>query len=250
LIVAVAILIAAAVVAVAGFKIGYALVTPSHQQIVANLPASPVPTPTPLSDVARAAIASTVTIESLTSTAEAFGTGWLFDSKGDFVTNDHVVADAQSIRIRDRTGAAHPATVVNADRAADIAVVRSSDGFTGTPLPIGTAGAPDGTPVVAIASGRATGHDDVTYEKVQAQSQSVPVVGGDVDPSQATTNTVYTGMMAIAGSRIYPGDSGGPLLDSGGHVVGIVTLAGKRGNVAYAIPISRVIGEVRSFAAG
>jgi putative serine protease PepD len=243
-------LVATVAVMVAGFKIGYALVTPSRQQIVANLPALPIPTPTPLSDVARAAIASTVTIESLTSNAEAFGTGWLFDDKGDFVTNDHVVAGAEAIRIRDRTGTAHQAEVVNADRAADVAVVRSNDGFTGTPLPAGTTGAPNGTPVVAIASGRATGHDDVTYENVVAQAESVPVVGGNVDPSQATTNAVYTDMLEVSGSRIYPGDSGGPLLDSSGHVVGIVTLAGKRGNVAYAIPISRVIREVRAFAAG
>jgi len=244
-----AILIATVAVAVAGFKIGYALVTPSGAQIVANLPASPVPTPTPLSDVARMALSSTVTIESLTSTAEAFGTAWLFDNKGDFVTNDHVVAGAQSIRIRERSGAAHGATVVDADRSADIAVVRSSDGFTGTPLVAGTAGSPNGTPVVAIASSRATGHDDITLEKVQAQALSVPVVGGNVDPGQATTNTIYTDMLEIGGSRIYPGDSGGPLLDSSGHVVGIVTLAGKHGNVAYAIPISRVIREIRAFAA-
>jgi S1-C subfamily serine protease len=190
-----------------------------------------------------------VTIESLTSTAEAFGTGWLFDNKGDFVTNDHVVAGAQSIRIRDRTGTAHDAVVVNADRAADIAVVRSTDGFTGVPLTVGTSGASNGTPVVAIASPRATGHDDITYEDVEGQAQSVPVVGGNVDPSQATTTTVYTDMLEIAGSRIYPGNSGGPVLDSSGQVVGIVTLAGKHGNVAYAIPIARVIGEVRAFAA-
>ena len=248
LFIVVAMLLAVVAMGVIGFKVGYALVTPSRSQIGANLPASPMATPTPLSDVARGALASTVTIESLSSTAEAFGTGWLFDNKGDFVTNDHVIAGAESIRIRDRTGTAHLATVVSADRGADIALVRSSDEFTGVPLAVGSGGAPNGTPVVAIASSRATEHDDVTYERVQAQSQSVPVVG-DVDPSQATTNTVYTGMMAIAGARIYPGDSGGPLLDSSGHVVGIVTLAGKRGNVAYAIPISRVIGEVRAFAA-
>lgn len=244
------VLVATVAVMVAGFKIGYAVVTPGRAQIAANLPASPEPTPTPLSDVARAALASTVTIETLTSTAEAFGTGWLFDNKGDFVTNAHVVAGAQSIRIRDRSGTAHEATVVNTDRSADVAVVRSSDGFTGVPLQVGSAGAANGTPVVAIASPRATGHDDITYENVQAQALSVPVVGGNVDPSQATTTTVYTNMMEIAGSRIYPGDSGGPLLDSSAHVVGIVTLAGKRGNVAYAIPISRVIHEVRTFAAG
>jgi putative serine protease PepD len=241
----------AAIVAVvgAGYLIGYRLVTPSPTQIAAYLPVDPPPAPTPLSDIARTALPSTVTIESLSSAAEAFGTGWLFDSKGDFVTNDHVVAGAQAIRIRDRTGTAHVATVVRADKVADIAIVRSTDGFTGTPLTIGLAGAPNGAAVVAIASSRATGHGDVSFEHVQSQAQSVPVVGGNIDPSQATSNTVYTDMLEIGGSRIFPGNSGGPVLDNSGHVVGIVTLAGKRGNVAYAIPIVRVIKELQAFAA-
>jgi S1-C subfamily serine protease len=241
----------AATVAVvgAGYLLGYRLVTPTPAEVSAHLPEDPTPSPTPLADIARNALASTVTIEALTSGAEAFGTGWLFDAKGDFVTNDHVVAGAEAIRIRDRAGNAHVATLLNSDRVADIAMVRSSDGFTGTPLAIGSSGAPDGTAVVAIASSRATGHDDVSFEHVQAQAQSVPVVGGNVDPGQATSTTVYTDMLQIGGTRIFPGNSGGPVLNASGRVVGIVTLAGKRGNIAYAIPIVRVIKELGSFAA-
>ena len=51
-------------------------------------------------------------------------------------------------------------------------------------------------------------------------------------------------MLQLEGERIYEGNSGGPVLERLGQVVGILTLASPSSPDAYAIPISRVIGEL------
>ena len=56
-------------------------------------------------------------------------------------------------------------------------------------------------------------------------------------------------LLSRRGARIYEGNSGGPVLDAAGQVIGIVTLASPSAPDAYAIPISRVIAELRQWVA-
>ena len=60
--------------------------------------------------------------------------------------------------------------------------------------------------------------------------------------------SVYHDMLHIAGARVFQGNSGGPVLDGGGEVVGIVTLASPNAADAYAIPAARVLAELATFA--
>jgi S1-C subfamily serine protease len=218
----------------------------------AHLPAATevVATSSPsIDDVARAVLARTVTIEALGSNDEGLGTGWLIDAKGDFVTNAHVVQGQLAVRIRGRDGSSHVGTVVGVDRALDIAVVRSRDGFPGAPLaPLTTllSGLPQ--PVVVIASSHATGHGDITDETATGVQSDVPVTG-DTVTGQPPVTTDYHDMLVLDGQTIYPGNSGGPVIDSTGRVVGILTLASKSTTEAYAIQVSRVIAELRTFTA-
>ena len=216
-----------------------------------SLPSAATPSATaiPITDVGRNALPSIVTIEADRTNDEALGTGWLFDNRGDFVTNAHVVEGQLSVRITDRHAHTHVGVIVGIDMNADIAIVRSGDGFTGTPLPVNT------TPlstipldVVALASSRATGQGDITPERVALLHQEVPLQNGEVEPGSGAP-TVYHDMFDLEGARIYQGNSGGPVLDGAGRVVGIITLASPSGTESFAIPITRVIAELNQFAA-
>lgn len=208
---------------------------------------SATPRPAPLAQVGAAALSRVVTIESQTDRGERFGTGWLLDTTGDFVTNDHVIAGEHGVRILDRSGAVHVASVMGTDVAQDIAVVRSADGFAADPLPIAKeADIPVPEPVVVLASTRATEHGDTTSATLSARHQSITVRPDQGDPSGPV---VYDDMLLIDGQVIYQGNSGGPVLDGGGRVVGIITAASPSAPEGFAVPIARVIDELRAFAA-
>jgi len=206
----------------------------------------------PLPDVAAEALSRVVTIETQTPDHQELGTGWLLDNKGDFVTNAHVVEGALSVRIRDRRNATHVGQIMGVDHDQDVAVVRSLDGFNEKPLPLTTeAEPPVPEDVVVLASGRATGHveETSTVETIARLHQDVPVRGNaEIDPSDAST-VLYHDMIAMRGHQVFPGNSGGPVLDGYGVVIGIVTLASRSTPQAYAIPIGRVSAELLAFAA-
>lgn len=235
------------------------LVTVNRSSVSATGPPVPAPAgrratpPSPtlsLDDIARAALSRTVTVKSLRASDEGLGTGWLLDTKGDFVTNAHVVARQETVRLRARDGSSHVGRVLAIDTSEDVAVVRSTDGFGGlTPLPVRVASVTTfPTAVVAIASSFATGHGDVTEETVGSLDPVVPVTGDTAISAPAVT-TEYHDMLAFGGAEIFPGNSGGPLLDGEGEVVGIVTLASRSAAEGYAIPISRVLAELLADAA-
>lgn len=250
------VLLAAAAVVVAGV-IAF-LVTVNRTQVPPNAPEATLPAaasvaaaaPTPsLDDLGRAQLSRTVTIEALGSNDEGLGTGWLLDAKGDFVTNAHVIEGQLSVRIRGRDGSSHVGDVIGIDRDLDIAVIRSRDGFSGAPLVLFT-GLITTFPeqVVAIASGHATGHGDLTDESLTRIAPDVPVTGDTVTGRPPTT-TDYHDMLVLDGQTIYPGNSGGPVVDGRGRVVGIVTLASRSLPEGYAIQLNRVLSELLTFAA-
>jgi putative serine protease PepD len=214
--------------------------------------ATPAPsaTPLPLDVVANRALPSVVTIQVETSQGEEFGTGWLLDRGGDFVTNYHVIARRNSLRILDNRNAVHDATVMGFSIPEDVAVIRSADGFRGDPLTAASASDPPvPEAVIVLASSRATGQPDRTLETLDRLHQPVPVQADtDVNPAEGG-EIVYSDMMVLRDHRIFRGNSGGPVLDAYGHVVGVVTLASQSTPQAFAIPIGRVIDELLAFAA-
>jgi S1-C subfamily serine protease len=251
---ALAAIIALLVAGLAGFlvandvaQINPASVTPVH------LPAATAPTPPPplLTDLGRDDLISVVTVEAeLASGAEeSLGTGWIFDKVGDVVTNAHVINGNESLRVTDRDDTTHVARVVQSSAALDIAVLRVSGTLIGTPLPV-DASELRAVPVsvITLASSKATGQADMTEETLIGLHDSVPLSGSGIDAGQSAPQE-YTDMLHLEGARIFQGNSGGPVLNASGDVIGIITLASPSALESYAIPISRVLSDLRQWVA-
>ncbi|HEV3125008.1 MAG TPA: trypsin-like peptidase domain-containing protein [Candidatus Dormibacteraeota bacterium] len=235
-----------------GISVHYASVSGSSLAQYRPEPlATPVPsaTPLPLSDVAARSLGDVVTVQSQTDQGEEFGTGWLLDKKGDFVTNYHVIEKGHSLRILDRRNTVHDGVVMGFSAQDDVAVIRALDGFAGEPLVIGPGSDPPvEEQVIVLASARATQQSDQTIEVLVRLHQPIPVQNGS-DLGTQNSQVVYSDMMVLRGNKIYRGNSGGPVLDQFNRVIGIVTLASQSAPQAFAIPIGRVLDELRAFAA-
>jgi S1-C subfamily serine protease len=207
-------------------------------------PAAPTPTPSNSSQLLAAVAAQDlpeiVTVVAVGPTSEELGTGWPLDNDGDFLTNDHVVHEGQSFHVLMASGQEYPAIVINDDPQLDLAEIHVSE-LREQPLPINAALPAIGEPVVVLAAEGATGHEPVTDSKVSGLNDSATV--SDAEPGELTS---YSGLIRIS-ARIFPGNSGGPMITSSGQVVGILTLAAQRGSGAFAIPISQVNQVIQSW---
>jgi putative serine protease PepD len=170
------------------------------------------------------------------ASGEASGTGFVVDSEGTIVTNDHVVEGADAVRVRfEDGGPLVPARVVGTDPSTDIAVVRvDPDRATLRPLTFADS---DGVEVGdnAIAIGFPLGLD---------RTATAGIVSG-LDRTIQAPNGYSIDNVIQTDAPINPGNSGGPLLDDRGRVIGVnsqIATAGSRGNVGigFAVPSNTV----------
>ncbi|HKH11302.1 MAG TPA: trypsin-like peptidase domain-containing protein [Rubrobacter sp.] len=171
------------------------------------------------------------------------GSGFVLDEQGHIVTNQHVVDGAEDISVRFAGGARETAELVGEDPSTDVAVIRvdvPEDQLR--PLTLGDSGALGvGDPVIAIGNPLNVGI-----------SVSTGIVSGLGRPITAPDNfTIDNAVQTDA--AISSGNSGGPLLDARGTVIGInsqVASAGSQGvaqGVGFAVPIDTVrdvVGEL------
>ncbi len=164
----------------------------------------------------------------------AQGSGFVYDKDGHVITNQHVVAGASNITIRFSDGSTHPATLVGTDRSTDLAVVKvDAPASVLEPLRLGDSSAlREGDPVVALGSPFGL-EGTVTSGIVSALHRQMTA------PNNFTiTDTIQTD------AAINHGNSGGPLLDGSGRVVGvnaqIESESGGSDGVGFAIPSNTV----------
>ena len=169
------------------------------------------------------------------------GSGWVYDTEGHIVTNNHVVEDAEDILVTFHDGRWAKGEVVAADPQADLAVIKVTppEGMDLQPLPLAE---PDSLRVgySVIAIGAPFGLEEtLTTGIVSAIGRSLPVglsqMGG---PHYSLPDVIQTD------AAINPGNSGGPLLDLTGRVVGVnfaieSPVRGSSG-IGFAIPVSIV----------
>jgi S1-C subfamily serine protease len=165
------------------------------------------------------------------------GSGVIYDSTGDIVTNAHVVASETSLSVTLSSGKTYTAKLVGTDTADDLAVIH----INATGLPAAHF-ASDGSYQVAeevLAIGSPLGlQETVTSGLISALNRTVQEENGAYLPNALQTS-----------APINPGNSGGALVDLTGSVVGIPTLeatdpqnnnGGAAQGIGFAIPSSRV----------
>ena len=172
----------------------------------------------------------------------ATGSGFVIDGEGHVLTNYHVVANAEEVRVKlGDSETAHSATVVGTDPATDVAVLEvDAPADQIHPLTLGKSGDVEvGDSVVAI--GNPFGLDrTVTSGIVSALQRQIQAPNGF-----SISNVIQTD------AAINPGNSGGPLINAAGEVIGInsqiQTGGTSSGNVGigFAIPIDTVRAEIQ-----
>jgi S1-C subfamily serine protease len=179
----------------------------------------------------------------------ASGTGFFVDSRDGLVlTNNHVIRDATSVTVAiPGTARTYLAQIVGADTSADIAVLRIEPQPGAPTAPIGdSATVPVGSTVVAIGNRAGAGGPPVLAPGIiTATGRTIAAADG----ASGFTETLHNMLQTTA--KIQPGDSGGPLADSAGAVIGVDTAAGAGGAEAgYAIPIDTAIRAERQIVSG
>lgn len=179
----------------------------------------------------------------MTTAAEGTGSGAVIDSQGHIVTNDHVVEGADMARVTLFNNESYPAKLVGKDPINDLAVLKiDAPPDSLYPLQLGdSTRLRVGQRVFAI--GNPFGLErTMTVGIISSLDRSIPSIGG------RTLNSIIQ-----IDAALNRGNSGGPLIDSAGRMIGITTAiaspsgTGENTGVGFAIPVSlvrRVVPEL------
>ncbi|MGV1007734.1 MAG: trypsin-like peptidase domain-containing protein [Dermatophilaceae bacterium] len=242
-------LVVAAVLGLVAGLLGGAVAYVAVERIRGTTSQSPLPAPAPgattrpdgsIAQIAAKALPSVVTIRIRGADGSGTGSGFVIDTSGHILTNNHVIASAatssDTITVDLSDGTTMGATIVGRDASYDLAVLKA-DRTDLPPLGFGrSADVVVGDGVIAV--GAPLGLDaTVTSGIVSAVDRPVAAGGGD---ETSFINAIQTD------AAINPGNSGGPLLDLNGKVIGVNSAiarvpgssSGTGGNigVGFAIP--------------
>ena len=180
-----------------------------------------------------------ITSKTPTSNANTLGSGFVYDKQGHIVTNGHLVGDAKVVYVTFPDGNRYTAKVIASDIYSDIAVLQISQNASQPqqqqllsylkPLVLGNSSNLEVADTV-IAIGNPFGLSDaMTTGIVSGIGRSIPIsVGGFSIPNAIQTDAL-----------VNPGDSGGPLLDTRGEVIGMntaITGTNTLSGIGFAIP--------------
>jgi putative serine protease PepD len=192
--------------------------------------------------VAAAVQGAVVAIDVQTSTGEALGSGVLVDSKGHVVTNNHVVDGVQgrTVQVTLSDGRLYDATITGTDASTDLAVVTLKN--PPSDLTVAQFGNSDdvrvGDPVMAVGNPLGL-----------ANTVTTGIVSAVNRPVSPQTDTGAQGPVTNAlqiDAAVNPGNSGGPLFNAQGQVIGITssiaTTSSSSGSIGlgFAIPVKLV----------
>lgn len=182
--------------------------------------------------VAAKALPSVVTVYCTYANGEGMGSGVIYDTDGNIITNNHVIENAESITVT-INGESYDATLVGTDASSDVAVIKADlQGASVTPIEVGDSDALQvGDWVMSVGSPFGL-ENSVSQGIVSALSRNTLLENSKGD-------TLYTNLIQTD-ATINPGNSGGALVDAEGKLVGICTLFSSDtesfAGIGYAIP--------------
>jgi len=186
-------------------------------------------------------------------TVKGLGSGFLISSDGYIVTNDHVAGNATKIVVTMTDGKEYPAKVIGTDRTADVALLK----IEASNLPSLRLANSDEVVVGewAIAFGNPFGLFDINAKPTVTVGVVSNMGVNFTQPDERGEERVYRGMLQTD-AAISSGNSGGPLVNGSGEVIGMNTViystsqssrgAGSIG-IGFAIPINRVKRIIERF---
>jgi serine protease Do len=172
--------------------------------------------------VYRETIQSVVLVQTTTARGSGQGSGFVYRDNY-IVTNAHVVANTRNVRVRFARGQWRSASVVGTDPSSDLAVIEVQNRPQyAKSLPLVEDQPAIGTKVAAIGSPYSL-EGSITSGIISAANRSIPAPNGRTIPDAIQTD-----------APVNPGNSGGPLLNLQGEVVGVVSSGGGE-NLAFAV---------------
>jgi S1-C subfamily serine protease len=181
--------------------------------------------------------------------AESAGTGLVLTSNGEVLTNNHVIDGATSVTVSvASTGKSYRADVVGTDPSDDIAVLQLRNASGLTTANVGNSSSVSvGDSVVGVGNAGGTGTLRASSGKVTALNQSITASDGSGGDSEKLTGLIQVNAPIISG------DSGGPLYNSSGQIIGVDTAASVHqtsSETAYAIPIDSALSIANRIESG
>jgi S1-C subfamily serine protease len=187
----------------------------------------------------------------------AAGTGMVLTASGEVLTNNHVIDGSTSITVTVvTTGKTYKATVVGTDPTADVAILQLKDASGLDVAKLGDSSKVQvGDAVTAVGNaGGIGGAPSVTNGTVTDLDQSITASDGPGGDSEQLTGLIQMN------ASLQPGDSGGPLYNSAGEVIGMNTAGsarrrfpssrGQGANQNFAIPINTALSVAKQIESG
>jgi S1-C subfamily serine protease len=183
--------------------------------------------------------------------AEAAGTGMILNSNGEVLTNNHVVDGATSISVTVvSTGKTYTATVVGTDPTDDVAVIQLQNASGLQTAKLGDSSTVSvGDAVTGVGNAGGTGTLTQAPGTVEALNQSLTATDDNGQNAEQLTG------MIESNAPIQAGDSGGPLYNSSGEVVGMDTAGNaasqsSTATQAYSVPIDKALSIAKDIESG
>jgi S1-C subfamily serine protease len=228
---------------------------PAQSSAPATVPSTPPGTSAGENAVLKKVEPSLVIINTtLQYTSEqAAGTGMLLNANGLVLTNNHVIENATKITATSvATGKTYPAKVVGYDVTSDVAEIQLQGASGLTPITAGNSAAvKTGTSVVAM--GNAEGQSEIVPATGQITGLNQTITASD-EGGTVSSETLHG--MIETNADIVAGDSGGPLANAAGQVLGMdtagndVSTPGQQSAAGFAIPIKTAMALASQISAG